>query len=615
MRLFCSRRARLALVAACCAAPAALPLSALAAEPLYVFRVPVEKHDTAPVTAGRLQFQPVAHDFGVLVAGSTAATTTTLKNMGQDAVRLAQFDLEPPFQLATTCPATLPGGAACQVTVMFAPTAAGSYSSALQVSGDAAGTPARFTVTGLSQALSTRLTMSPNPVDFGSIDVAVAAPWQAVRVSNEGNSAATLSGIGLTGVTDFNQSNDCAAALAPGAHCTVHLGFTPQAAGPRSATLALYEEAAGVLYQVAVTGTGRAAVAVLGAATFPRTQTGQTNTATVSLSNTGTAPLGVTAPDASSVTGTEFEFVSTTCTGSLAPAQHCTVTVRFAPTSTAPRTGVLTLTTSDGVRETALAATGEAPKAVQTGGDGFDFQVAQHTWSGTYIGVYNAGVGPLTVHGFTFSAAQGAFNAWWAGAGGGQVSGYCENGFVLQPGQYCGAWANGDGANGSEHSGSVSFSTSGGVVAYTGRVTVRGLTYGPAAGAVVAPTAGTTGTVYHLALINDTPFSFYFPMYTVYGGAERIGRFVDGDAGRFVIAGTTCAGTLLPRSSCTVAIAATGIATPGAYATTFQPNGSYQQSQGGHNGSWVPGDWLAAMGFNLSDVYTLPPTPVSITVQ
>jgi hypothetical protein len=95
---------------------------------------------------------------------------------------------------------------------------------------------------------------------------------------------------------------------------------------------------------------------------------GANSTATSTLVNIGTVALSITVPAASSVTGTDFSFVSTTCSTSLAPAASCTVTVKFLPTAAVARTGALTVSTGGGTMVSTLTGTGVAvPNASLSG--------------------------------------------------------------------------------------------------------------------------------------------------------------------------------------------------------------------------------------------------------
>lgn len=111
--------------------------------------------------------------------------------------------------------------------------------------------------------------------------------------------------------------------------------------------------------------TGETLGASLTVPVFPTTYVGQTSTVNATLQNTSSGPLGVTVPTASSVTGTDFSFVSTSCTSTLAQGASCTVTIKFAPTVAVTRTGTVTINNEANHSSAALSGAGvPAPPAL-----------------------------------------------------------------------------------------------------------------------------------------------------------------------------------------------------------------------------------------------------------
>lgn len=114
--------------------------------------------------------------------------------------------------------------------------------------------------------------------------------------------------------------------------------------------------------------TGVAFNATWSAPSFANTMVGQSTTAVATLTNTSSGTLPITAPGASSVTGTDFAFVSTTCGSSLAVGGACSVTVSFSPTAATTRTGMLTVQTAVGAKSVGLSAQGLTPPALSLSG-------------------------------------------------------------------------------------------------------------------------------------------------------------------------------------------------------------------------------------------------------
>ncbi len=165
---------------------------------------------------------------------------------------------------------------------------------------------------------------------------------QAVTLANFGNAALNIAGISVSG--DFAQTNDCGTSLAAGgAKCTVKVTFSPKDTGARSGQLTVTDNAASSPHIVSLSGTGvqPAPAASLSptSLTFPDQTFGATSAAqTVTLTNTGTAPLSITSINISG------DFAQTnSCPASLAVGAKCVILVTFTPAATGSRTGALSV--------------------------------------------------------------------------------------------------------------------------------------------------------------------------------------------------------------------------------------------------------------------------------
>ena len=160
------------------------------------------------------------------------------------------------------------------------------------------------------------------------------------------------------------------------------LGGVPSAPGPANFTIqATYKTKNGTKpYQLVALY--HAALRAPDALTFPTTTVAMQSAAKiVTLTNTGTAPLPVTAP---AITG-PFTVSATTCADSLAVSASCTYSVKFLPDSVGTFTGALTGTTAAGAWSVTLG--GDSSPAVG--------QVA-FTTPGTYAWTAPAGVAQVS---------------------------------------------------------------------------------------------------------------------------------------------------------------------------------------------------------------------------
>lgn len=133
--------------------------------------------------------------------------------------------------------------------------------------------------------------LAPSSLSFGNQNVGSTSGPQAVTLTNTGTVALTISGISVTGAnkSDFSETNACGTSLAAGKSCAIAVAFAPTAAGARSASLAVADNASGDPQTSGLSGTG---IVTLGIS--PATATvllGATQTLTLTGPATCTSPL------------------------------------------------------------------------------------------------------------------------------------------------------------------------------------------------------------------------------------------------------------------------------------------------------------------------------------
>jgi hypothetical protein len=195
------------------------------------------------------------------------------------------------------------------------------------------------------------VSLSPPTLTFSSQTVGTTSASQTITLSNTGNAVLAIDSLTITGANagEFNQTNSCSASLAANLSCTINVTFTPTAAGPAAAAVTFTDNAAGSPQAVSLNGTGAgqtgAPIVSLSPATltFNGQAVGTTTSLPVTLTNTGTANLGI---DNIGVTGPDAEEFSQTnnCGKLLAPNASCTITVTFAPTNVGTATASISIT-------------------------------------------------------------------------------------------------------------------------------------------------------------------------------------------------------------------------------------------------------------------------------
>jgi fibronectin type 3 domain-containing protein len=102
------------------------------------------------------------------------------------------------------------------------------------------------------------VTLNPASVAFGNQQTGTTSSPQTIALTNTGAASLAFSGFSITGTNaaDFVETTTCASNLAPGSSCSISITFSPGAAGPRSATLVIADNAPAAPQQVPLTGTG-----------------------------------------------------------------------------------------------------------------------------------------------------------------------------------------------------------------------------------------------------------------------------------------------------------------------------------------------------------------------
>lgn len=268
----------------------------------------------------------------------TAQQIFTLTNQGfADATGIAPVIVGPDasaFSLSTTCPAVLPKGDACAVTVTAAATTNGTLSATLVAGGPtSANQPLAGSASGFSPVWAWSgggpfvLSM---PTGYPSI---VAQIFTLTNVGNAAGVPPTPAVFGGDTLYDIAlASTTCGPSLAPGDTCTANVelvfrGNVPAVSGmltAGTASVALSGRASGFTVAAAFDPYDRETNS-LSAATLPGP------VRTFLLRNTGTGLLVASpTPVLTGAGAAAFEIVGSTCGGALAPGDTCNVQVRLA---------------------------------------------------------------------------------------------------------------------------------------------------------------------------------------------------------------------------------------------------------------------------------------------
>ena len=326
---------------------------------------------------------PASLSFGNQNVGTTsAAQTVTLTNSGTAALTITSIALggvnAADFAQTNTCPispTTLAAGANCAISVTFTPAASGARSASVSIADNASGSPQSVPLTGTGVTPAPGVALNPTSVNFGNQNVGTTSAAQTVTLTNNGTAALSITSITLSGANpgDFAESSTCPispSTLAAGANCAISVTFTPSVDGARSASVSISDNASGSPQTVPLSGSGViVAPAVTLAPTslsFGNQNVGTTSAAqTVTLTNSGNAPLTITSIVVSGVNAADFAQTNTCpiSPNTLAAGANCAMTVTFTPSATGARSANISISdnASGSPHSVPLAGTGVTP--------------------------------------------------------------------------------------------------------------------------------------------------------------------------------------------------------------------------------------------------------------
>jgi len=187
------------------------------------------------------------------------------------------------------------------------------------------------------------VTLSPTSLTFASQLVGTVSTPQMIILTNSGVSTLTITSIVVSG--DYGISSTCASSLAAGKKCSITVSFAPTAAGTRTGTVSVTDNAPGSPQTVSLTGTGIAPTVTLSPTTLTfATQLVSTTSAgqTVTLTNTGTAALTISLISITGTNPTDY-LQSNNCGSTVAVSGSCTISVAFRPKARGARTASLSI--------------------------------------------------------------------------------------------------------------------------------------------------------------------------------------------------------------------------------------------------------------------------------
>jgi hypothetical protein len=314
-----------------------------------------------PPTTTTAAASPASLTFiGTPVGTLSAPLTLTIENTGTIALATTSITVSGDFTETDNCVnQSIRAGSSCAIQVEYIPSALGQSSGSLTLFANIQGGQLQAGLEGTGTPSGT-VTLSPNPLSFGSVEVG--SPLElAATVSNTSSTSIPITSLTITGPFAIATNSCGATALAASATCQIQVSFNPASAGPVTGTLTMVDVSG--TQSIQLTGTGLSAATDALSATslsFPATQTGlQSSQQTVTLTNSGGVQL-----TAISVSVSSGFNVTNNCATQLAANSSCALQVQFAPVAAGALNGVLTVSDSLRTQTVALSGAGLAPGVI-----------------------------------------------------------------------------------------------------------------------------------------------------------------------------------------------------------------------------------------------------------
>jgi Abnormal spindle-like microcephaly-assoc'd, ASPM-SPD-2-Hydin len=310
-------------------------------------------------------------------------------------------------------PATIPAGQSVALQVTYAPTAAGASSGSVAITSDAQTPTSTVSLSGTGMNATYSMSLTPGSVSFGNCNVG-SSSTQTVQLANTGNSSVTVSQLAASGAGVSVNGLTAPVTIAPAQSVPLTVKFSPTAGGAVAGSVTV-TNSEGINAVAAVTGNAvQAGLSVTpSSASFGSVVTGNTNSQTIQLKNSGTASLTVSQVTA---TGSGFSVSGAGVPFTLAPGAASTFNVQYAPTSAGAANGSVTIVSDAPNSPAAVSLSGTGVAATYTlsvspgslsFGSVTDGSSSSQSFSVTNTGNSNVSISGVSATGSGFSIASG----------------------------------------------------------------------------------------------------------------------------------------------------------------------------------------------------------------
>jgi len=306
---------------------------------------------------------PLTLNLGVIYPG-TAVQPLTLTNTTGSAIGITgvSFSL-PGYSETDNCNGQVPAGGSCTFQVKTTPQQLGTSNGTLTINLANAVTQ----VVSITSNVTLPLTVTPSSLDFG-FTTAVGSTSSPLGVGLANSTSGVNQPFSVSVVGDFLVlPNGCSTFVPPFISCGFGVEFQPKTAGYQQGSLTF--NLPGIPFPLVVTLTGStpgSGLSLPAALAFNNRALGSTIQQSVSISNPGSAALGVTSMTITGPNATDFQIVPNQCS-TVAAGISCAIQISFTPGGIGQRVATLTVASNalNGSPTVALSGTGVSAFVLQ----------------------------------------------------------------------------------------------------------------------------------------------------------------------------------------------------------------------------------------------------------
>jgi hypothetical protein len=309
-------------------------------------QVPVTGTGVGAPPSNTLSVSPTSLDFGSVNTGQGKDLTLTVRNNGSASFNAIVTGGTSVFTVSPSTSFPVGANSFQNVTVHFAPTAAGAQSATLTVA-TTDGTqsiPVTVSGTGVAAPPPSMMSVSPSSLNYGNVNGGQLSPEMGFTVTNNGSATVTITSVTSSNVHFYRRlpQGDPPYGIVPGSNVFISFYFAPELPGPQTGAITIaFSDASIPPLQVAVSGTGVGSWVSPDHYDFGTVKVGQTKDLFISVNGNLNKPINGTVSDSNQAVftlpfGTSWSMFSGT-----------NILVRFAPAAVGPISGTVTITAND----------------------------------------------------------------------------------------------------------------------------------------------------------------------------------------------------------------------------------------------------------------------------